>query len=479
MAAACPPAQGSGGISAGGGNDDGGGGDLGPPCSGVLALRRITSLLSSARRADARRDYAQARDSYAEVLKIQQSLSRAPLGSIGKSLQDVVVRVEARLQHLRRELREADSTTCSSSCPTAESFAPSSTSPTSCAGVACFAGGANASRPSASDSHSLSRGESHDDAFPPQSGGGVARPVRVEAGARMAAWDSLHIPECPQSARDAAEGDQLQETAVEHRGTVLALLGLVPRTVAGKASQNVVKGWALMAYDLRRVRICGCNSKSAASGLLDATRRPTSACGARRARVYSLRHEQALGSNRKSLRARAPRRKVAMVRQGHRRGADLQIGVARMSQSGSAPAAKAVRTKPMELWPRTLPSQVAAQPGAEQEELRVKSQPRAFVFGQRREHRPSLMADATACSDTLWALAATLVKREASQLAHPSNMLGLLHPGSHGPSQQPARRGPSLQNSRRGGSAKRGMLERTSLAAGRAADRLCAAGRRV
>lgn len=118
MAVAGPAAAGIGELAA-------------PACSGALALRRITALLSGARRADAQGDYAQARDLYSEVLKVNRTLSRAPLGSIGKSLRDVVVGVEARLQTLRQELREGDSTTCSSSRPTTNCSAPSSSSKSS------------------------------------------------------------------------------------------------------------------------------------------------------------------------------------------------------------------------------------------------------------------------------------------------------------------------------------------------------------
>lgn len=78
-------------------------------CSGVLALRRVTSLLSAARRADAQGQHQKARDLYAEVLKAQQGLARAPLGSIGKSLKEVTATVEARLQHLNQVLGEEGS----------------------------------------------------------------------------------------------------------------------------------------------------------------------------------------------------------------------------------------------------------------------------------------------------------------------------------------------------------------------------------
>jgi len=92
-----------------------------PSCSGELALRRITSTLGQARRADAQGNFQQAKELYSEVLKVQRSLSRAPLGSTGKSLRDVVVGVEARLQVLRQE--------------TADGSAPSSGSRTAAGGM--------------------------------------------------------------------------------------------------------------------------------------------------------------------------------------------------------------------------------------------------------------------------------------------------------------------------------------------------------
>lgn len=117
-------------------------GEPAPVCSGVLALRRVTSLLSSARRADAQGKYQQARELYSEVLKVQKSLAKAPLGSIGKSLRGVCAGVEARLQQLRHELREADSTTGGSSRPATNASAPSSSSSAAAAaaGPVGFAG---------------------------------------------------------------------------------------------------------------------------------------------------------------------------------------------------------------------------------------------------------------------------------------------------------------------------------------------------
>jgi len=78
-----------------------------PVCSGAQALRRITQLLSSARRAESQCEYARARELYQEVLKINRTLARAPLGSIGASLRDVVEDVEGRLVVLQEQC-EAD-----------------------------------------------------------------------------------------------------------------------------------------------------------------------------------------------------------------------------------------------------------------------------------------------------------------------------------------------------------------------------------
>lgn len=100
-----------------------------PACSGVLALRKITQLLSKARRADAQGDLAEARELYTELLKVQRSIARAPLGSIGKSLKDVASEVEARLKILQQNADvptlEADSITCSGSRPPTHGSAPS------------------------------------------------------------------------------------------------------------------------------------------------------------------------------------------------------------------------------------------------------------------------------------------------------------------------------------------------------------------
>mmetsp|Transcript_46546 Transcript_46546/g.84101 ORF Transcript_46546/g.84101 Transcript_46546/m.84101 type:complete len:362 (-) Transcript_46546:274-1359(-) len=174
-----------------------------PACSGALALRRITALLSGARRADAQGDYVQARDLYSEVLKVNRTLSRAPLGSIGKSLRDVVIGVEARLQSLRQELREGDSTTCSSSRPTTNCSAPSSSSKssTNCVGPGRgnnFAGPSLvlasgredvlAQLPGASASCSL----------------GGAWPQRTHSSHQHE--DIADVPDCPASAREGYGG---------------------------------------------------------------------------------------------------------------------------------------------------------------------------------------------------------------------------------------------------------------------------------
>eukprot|EP00437_Effrenium_voratum_P028649 CAMPEP_0181401332 /NCGR_PEP_ID=MMETSP1110-20121109/2593_1 /TAXON_ID=174948 /ORGANISM="Symbiodinium sp., Strain CCMP421" /LENGTH=297 /DNA_ID=CAMNT_0023523493 /DNA_START=169 /DNA_END=1062 /DNA_ORIENTATION=+ len=76
------------------------------PCSGALALRRVTTLLQGARRADAQGETQQAQELYSEVLKVQKSFSRAPMGGFGKSLRDVATGVEARLTQLKQEIQE-------------------------------------------------------------------------------------------------------------------------------------------------------------------------------------------------------------------------------------------------------------------------------------------------------------------------------------------------------------------------------------
>eukprot|EP00929_Paragymnodinium_shiwhaense_P078908 TRINITY_DN40951_c0_g1_i1.p1 TRINITY_DN40951_c0_g1~~TRINITY_DN40951_c0_g1_i1.p1 ORF type:complete len:455 (-),score=47.96 TRINITY_DN40951_c0_g1_i1:72-1334(-) len=77
--------------------------ELAPVCAtGMHALKRVTALLSSARKADAQGEYQQARELYSEVLKVQRSIGRAPVnGHLGKSLKEVAVGVEARLQCLQ------------------------------------------------------------------------------------------------------------------------------------------------------------------------------------------------------------------------------------------------------------------------------------------------------------------------------------------------------------------------------------------
>lgn len=88
-----------------------------PTCSGAVALRRVTTLLQGARRADAQGEHQQAIELYSEVLKVQRSLSRAPLGSIGKSLREVAAGVEARLAALKQELRDSDDGSATGSIP--------------------------------------------------------------------------------------------------------------------------------------------------------------------------------------------------------------------------------------------------------------------------------------------------------------------------------------------------------------------------
>lgn len=74
-----------------------------PLCSGAQALRRITQLLSSARRAESQCEYARACELYQEVVKINRTLTHAPLGSIGASLRDVAEDVEGRLVVLQEK----------------------------------------------------------------------------------------------------------------------------------------------------------------------------------------------------------------------------------------------------------------------------------------------------------------------------------------------------------------------------------------
>lgn len=72
-------------------------------CTGAVALRRVTQLLAGARQADNAGLYSEAIELYSEVLKVHRSISRAPLGSIGKSLREVAAGVEVRLAALRQE----------------------------------------------------------------------------------------------------------------------------------------------------------------------------------------------------------------------------------------------------------------------------------------------------------------------------------------------------------------------------------------
>lgn len=146
-------------------------GELAPACSGALALRRITALLSSARKADAQGEFAQARDLYTEVLKVQRTLSRAPLGSIGKSLREVVVGVEARLQQLQSD--GSDSTPCKR--------IPSASSKSSAVKALGVGGGPTAS------------------SRPPGLPGG-------ELPSSQVSWDLLDLSDCPPSARDGYGG---------------------------------------------------------------------------------------------------------------------------------------------------------------------------------------------------------------------------------------------------------------------------------
>jgi len=168
--------------------------ELTPACSGALALRRITGLLQSARRADAQGEHQQARELYAEILKIHRTLARASLGSIGKSLREVVSGVEVRLQQLRQELREGEgSTTCSSSRPTTNCSAPSSACKNSGGGLGVG-----------------SLGTSIEELLqPPRSGSWSSRP-REQQPVDMVSMNSGNcwpidlapFPECPVSARD-------------------------------------------------------------------------------------------------------------------------------------------------------------------------------------------------------------------------------------------------------------------------------------
>lgn len=109
---------------------------------------------------------------------MQRTLSRAPLGSIGKSLREVVVGVEARLQQLQPALRENEGTAVGSSRPSTHGH-PSASSK-SAANGSCARGG-----PTAAGHHA------------PEDGGG---------GGALS-WDTLNKPsEGSNSARDGYGG---------------------------------------------------------------------------------------------------------------------------------------------------------------------------------------------------------------------------------------------------------------------------------
>lgn len=169
-----------------------------PACSGALALRRITALLSSARRADAQGEFVQARDLYLEVLKVQRSISRAPLGSIGKSLRDVVVGVEARLHQLQPILKEVDSTTCSSSRPTTNCSVPSASSKSTLSNGNCARGLASNN----GDILHLHQGGSTWSSRPSHGLQGDLSTQSMQASS----WDTVGSLECPLSARDGYGG---------------------------------------------------------------------------------------------------------------------------------------------------------------------------------------------------------------------------------------------------------------------------------
>jgi len=130
---------------------------------------------------------------------VQRTLSRAPLGSIGKSLREVVVGVEARLQ----QLRENDSTTCGSSRPSTECRSSKSTA----VNGSCGRGGPTAV--------GLPGHHRQDDLPPPHpsGGGGVSwstRPVNGlqadhSAAPSQVSWDTS-LFDCPASARDGYGG---------------------------------------------------------------------------------------------------------------------------------------------------------------------------------------------------------------------------------------------------------------------------------
>eukprot|EP00440_Ansanella_granifera_P057455 gb/GFBE01062283.1/.p1 GENE.gb/GFBE01062283.1/~~gb/GFBE01062283.1/.p1 ORF type:complete len:355 (+),score=29.95 gb/GFBE01062283.1/:1-1065(+) len=158
-----------------------------PACSGALALRRVTTLLQGARRADAQGEQQQAKELYTEVLKVQKSLSRAPLGSFGKSLRDVAAGVEARLLQIKQEMKEEDGGMATSSRPATSSCSRvnSLQLPQSRSGGGAFSGD-----------------ELHAPGISPRS-----PKVTSQATATSApSWASGGLMECPLSARDGYDG---------------------------------------------------------------------------------------------------------------------------------------------------------------------------------------------------------------------------------------------------------------------------------
>lgn len=135
---------------------------------------------------------------------MQRTLSRAPLGSIGKSLKEVVVGVEARLQQLQQGVGESDRATGGSSRPSTHSghSGPSASSKSSAVDGRARGG------PTAVGHHR------QDDLPPPHpsgaSGGSCLRPLtglqaELSAAANQVSWE-MDIPECPLSARDGYGG---------------------------------------------------------------------------------------------------------------------------------------------------------------------------------------------------------------------------------------------------------------------------------
>jgi plasmid stabilization system protein ParE len=104
-------------------------------CSAVRVLEQITGLLQRARRADAAGNPSEAQALYEELLRTRNSLAEnKALGSFRASLHDVAKHAEERLRILSANLREGESTACSSSTagsssqPTPSSFRPTSAS---------------------------------------------------------------------------------------------------------------------------------------------------------------------------------------------------------------------------------------------------------------------------------------------------------------------------------------------------------------